>query len=93
MKPDDKIYIEEAARQQAVLTSLVLTELARAEYIHPDWPNDLIHQVSIMSEEAGEAVREANRLVIDHETDSLDDLKAELIQTAAMCLRIIKNLP
>jgi hypothetical protein len=69
----------------------VLAELEQAKKKHPEFPAGIVRQVSIMAEEAGEAIREANRI----EDDGIGDLAAlrtELIQTAAMCLRVIENM-
>lgn len=69
----------------------ILHELERAEQKHPVFPSEIVQQVAIMAEEAGEAIREANR-VCWNEGGTLDALRTELIQTAAMCLRCIKNM-
>jgi hypothetical protein len=69
----------------------VLDELDRAEHKFPAWPTDIIHQVSIMQEESGEAIRAALNHV--YHGAPLDDLKKELIQTGAMVIRCLKNLP
>ena len=69
----------------------ILCELSLAEDGHPSWPKDIIHQVAIMAEESGEAVRAALNYV--YEKGSLEDYKMELIHTAAMCVRCLKNLP
>lgn len=68
----------------------ILNELEKAENKHPDWPLDLIHQVSIMNEEAGEAIRAALQVV--YENGKISELKKELIQTAAMCIRVLSHL-
>lgn len=68
----------------------VIEELKKAEKKHPNWPADILHQIAIMNEEAGEATRAALHLV--YENGSKEDLKKELIQTAAMCLRMLKSL-
>lgn len=68
----------------------VLDELCRAETKYPDWPTDLIHQVAIMQEESGEAIRAALNHV--YHGEPIEDVRAELVQTAAMCLRCLKNL-
>jgi NTP pyrophosphatase (non-canonical NTP hydrolase) len=52
---------------------------------HPDWPTNTFHQVAILSEEAGEIAKAAN----DRDTQGI---KTELYQTAAMCLRMLKNM-
>jgi len=68
----------------------VLDELLRAEAKYPAWPADLIHQVAIMQEESGEAIRAALNHV--YHGEPLADVRGELVQTAAMCLRCLKNL-
>ncbi len=68
----------------------VCAELRRAEAKYPDWPTDLIHQVAIMQEESGEAIRAALNHV--YHGEPLADVRGELIQTAAMCLRCLKNM-
>lgn len=68
----------------------ILQEKERATLLHPNWPDDPIHQVAIMAEEAGEAVRAALRMV--YEGGSVEDLRAELIQTGAMCVRCLGRL-
>lgn len=73
------------------IISAILAELHRAEQLHPDWPTDLIHQIAIMSEEAGEVIKAGNDVTFSE--GDIDDVRAELIQTAAMCIRVYKNLP
>ena len=57
---------------------------------HPLWPEDIIHQVAIMQEEAGEATRASLNYV--YENGSLEELRKELIQTGAMVVRCLINL-
>ena len=59
---------------------------------HPNdtWPQDVIHMTAIMAEESGEAVQAANDVV--HGGASLEPLRLELAQTAAMCIRCLVNL-
>ena len=71
-------------------TNEFIAELSRATIKHPHWPDDKIHAVAIMNEEAGEAIR----AVLDHvyAGKSIDEVKNELIQTGAMCLRCLINM-
>ena len=45
-------------KTEAIIGDIV-AELRRAEAKYPAWPADLIHQVAIMQEESGEAIRAA----------------------------------
>ena len=60
-------------------------EIQLAEKKFPTFPIDPIHAVAIMVEEAGESMQAAIQMVYEGRDVSL--LKAELIQTAAMCAR------
>lgn len=65
-------------------------ELVKAESKHPFWPTDILHQIAIVNEESGEATRAA--LQYQNEKGELKEVQTELIQTAAMCIRMLKNL-
>ncbi len=56
-------------------------ELERAEKKHPDFPKNMFQQLAIMQEEAGEVTK----AVLDYYSGdgSIDDVRDELIQTAA----------
>ena len=66
-------------------------EYCRACKKWPSWPDDLIHQLAILIEESGEAMREALRYQYD-EGATIEDLRKELIQTGAMAIRCLINL-
>lgn len=76
-------------KTEAIIGDIV-AELRRAEEKYQEWPADLIHQVAIMQEESGEAIRAALNHV--YHGDPLADVRGELVQTAAMCLRCLKNM-
>ena len=76
-------------KTEAIIGDIV-AELRQAEAKYPEWPTDLIHQVAIMQEESGEAIRAALNHV--YHGEPLQELRGELIQTAAMCLRCLKNM-
>ncbi len=62
------------------------SELERAKAIHPEFPTNVFEQFTIIQEELGEVAMALNDKDIKH-------AKLELIQTAAMCMRMIENLP
>ena len=67
-------------------------ELDRAQSLHPLWPgHDLVHAAAIVSEESGELIRAALRHQYA-EGGTLDDVKAEAVQTATTCIRLLMNL-
>jgi len=70
--------------------SEITAEMKRAEKLHPHWPDDIIHQVAIMVEESGEAMRAALNHV--YEKNDIYSVREEIIQTAAMCLRCLINM-
>lgn len=77
--------------EMAVFIIGVMEELRKAEKKHPDWSGyDLFGQVCIMQEEAGEVTKAV--LDFHNGTGTMEEFKIELMQTAAMCLRILKNL-
>lgn len=90
-QPGSKTPIEEA-RDIGKAVRLMVDEYRSACNQHPHWPTDIVHQTAIMMEEAGESIREALRIEYK-EGACMDDLKKEVIQTGAMCLRLLINLP
>lgn len=66
-------------------------ELIRAEKKHPAWPPNIFEQTTILSEEAGEVAKAV--LHYKREGGSIKDVKKELIQTAAMCMRMLESIP
>lgn len=66
-------------------------ELKRAERLHPQYPSNLYQQLAIMQEEAGEVTKAV--LDYHYERGTLSQIREEVIQTAAMCMRMLENLP
>jgi len=65
-------------------------ELERAEKNHPNFPKDMFQQLAIMQEEAGEVTKAV--LHYHYEGGTLEDVREELVQTAAMCVRMLGAL-
>jgi hypothetical protein len=74
----------------SLIINNITAELESAKDKYPDWPVDIIHQVSIMNEEAGESIRAALNHVYHNEP--IEELEGELIQTAAMCIRCLEAI-
>ena len=66
-------------------------ELQRAMKKHPQYPSDIFRQLAIMQEEAGEVTMAV--LHLEYERGTIEHVREELIQTAAMCVRMLENLP
>ena len=71
--------------------NIIDAELVRAEKKHPDFPKDIFHQLAIMQEEAGEVTQAV--LHYHYEKGTIEHVMEELVQTAAMCMRMLQNLP
>ena len=69
----------------------ILAELKRAEAKHSWENNNIERNALILSEEAGEVSRAVLRHV--EEGKPISEVREELIQTGAMVLRFLKNLP
>ncbi len=69
----------------------ILAELDLAKGLFPEWPHDPIHAVAVMAEESGEAVQAA--LQWAYGGGSKAEFEKELVQTGAMVLRCLENLP
>jgi NTP pyrophosphatase (non-canonical NTP hydrolase) len=65
-------------------------ELDYAKKKHPNYPTDIFKQLAIMQEEAGEVTMAVNDFSSGDCT--IEHVREELIQTAAMCVRMIENL-
>lgn len=72
---------------------LIDNELEFALQKFPEFPVDPIHAVGVVNEESGEATKDALQWTYEpHKNKDAETLKKELIQTAAMCIRMICGL-
>lgn len=74
--------------EEAVLN--LIQELERAETKFPNWLTDIVHQIAVVAEEAGEALQAANN--VRWHNGNIKEVRKELIQTGAMVLRALINL-
>ena len=72
------------------ILGLVMTEIGRAETLHPVWPADLVKAAAIPAEEAGELLKAANDHDEKHTTQQ--QIITEAVHTAASSIRFLKNL-
>lgn len=84
-----KVMTEETKLLEDIINA-VNKEFERACTKHPKFPKDIVHMVSVVAEEAGEAVRAAN--ILSMEKGSIEEVKKELIETAAMCVRTLLEI-
>ena len=68
----------------------VEAELLKAKLKWPEYYDDVIHAVGLVCEESGESMQAALNLTYD--SGSIEKVKLELIQTAAMCFRALGNI-
>lgn len=70
----------------------VRRELEAAAKKYPDWPTDPLHALAVLGEEYGELNKALLQLTYEPHKTTLDEARAEAVQTAAMALRLIQSL-
>jgi len=73
----------------------VIFAVAHAERQHPIFPDHPQMQISILTEEVGEAARCANNIIAGVRTEgrgSLERYRAEILDATAVTFRILMNL-
>lgn len=85
-----ELKIKTESPEAAVIIIEILSEVNRAENKYPTWPECNVKRAAIVMEEAGELIREAN--LLDEGKGSVSNLRTEAIQTAAMCVRLLRHL-
>lgn len=92
-------------RVTGIIVTDILNELARSKVKHPGYPADTLRREAIILEEGLEAVQQmvARLMVLQQVTlgvtrisaeglYTVDDLRKELIQTAAMCVKFLESM-
>lgn len=74
------------------LHSAIDAELHRAKSKFPDWPTDPIHAFAIVAEEFGEVAKEVLQLTYEPTKSTVERIRTETIQLAAMCHRFLESL-
>lgn len=76
-----------------LIFGMIENELEFALEKFPQFPVDPIHAIAIINEEAGEATKDALQWTYEpHKLKNKETLRIELVQTAAMCVRMLCGL-
>lgn len=76
--------------QQWSLSAEIINEATRASKIHPKWPTDAVHAVSILTEESGELMKAA--IEYHYNNGDIEAVREEAVQTGAMALRVLMHI-
>lgn len=74
------------------ITAEIKAELDKATTKFPQWATDPLHALAILGEEYGELNKAVLQHVYEPEKASIEDIRAEAIQTATMCYRFLASL-
>ncbi|MEM9354625.1 MAG: hypothetical protein AAGB04_00295 [Pseudomonadota bacterium] len=74
------------------LMSEVVGEMKRATAKFPTWPDHGMHASAIVAEEAGELHKATLEHTYEPNKSTLEDVRKEAIQTAAMCFRFLMSM-
>ena len=75
---------------RAVDEVLAIVKAAATKF--PTWPDDPLHAMAIVGEEFGEAMMSCLQCVYEPHKSNPVELRLEVQQTAAMCLRFLRSL-
>jgi NTP pyrophosphatase (non-canonical NTP hydrolase) len=70
----------------------IVLELKKAKAKFPNWPTDPLHALAVLGEEYGELNKAVLQYSHEPHKTSLEEIRSEAIQTAAMAMRFIMNL-
>lgn len=70
----------------------ITAEVARATVKFPTWPTDPLHALAVLGEEYGELTKAMLQLTYEPHKTTLEEVRTEAIQTAAMALRLAMSL-
>ena len=81
-----------AKHTPAALLAEIAAEVERAMRKFPTWPTDPLHAVAVLGEEFGELTKAMLQLTYEPHKTSVEEVRTEAIQTAAMALRLLASL-
>jgi hypothetical protein len=67
-------------------------ELNKATTKYPQWPTDPLHAIAVLGEEFGELTKSVLQWTYEPHKTSMEELRMEAIQTAAMSMRFLLSL-
>lgn len=88
----DRIAELEARVAELEGVSDVLSEVDRATRKFPTWPTDPLHALAVLGEEFGELTKAVLQHTYEPHKSTLDDVRTEALQTAAMAMRFLASL-
>lgn len=73
--------------------TIVDSEMRRAIEKFPQWPDDMMHAVTIIGEEYGELLKDVLQYHYEpHKNKSIETIRAEAVQTICMLHRFLNSL-
>ncbi len=87
---DRDVVLEEAALHPVLVE--IMAEVEKATRKFPTWPTRLIDAGNVVSEEAGELAKACLQVTYEPHKETLDGVRIEAIQTAAMAFRFLCSM-
>ena len=70
----------------------IMAEVEKATRKFPTWPTRIIDAGNVVSEEAGELAKACLQVTYEKHKETMDGVRMEAIQTAAMCFRFLVSM-
>jgi hypothetical protein len=67
-------------------------EVTKATIKFPTWPTRIIDAQGVVAEEAGELAKACLQVVYEPHKETMEGVRMEAIQTAAMCIRFLASM-
>lgn len=77
---------------KSVTVTEILNEVRRAMRKFPTWPTDPLHALAVLGEEYGELNKAVLQFTYEPHKTTLEEIRSEAVQTAAMALRFAASL-
>ena len=70
----------------------IMVEIHQSMEKYPTWPTDPIHALAVLGEEYGELTKDVLQMTYEPHKSSIQNVRTEAIQTAAMAIRFVMSL-